>query len=92
MLEGGLTVKVGAVLSIVIVDEALEADAGPVVLPVTELAFRRGVSVPSLQEVTEMVKDEPELADEAKEQFVAVPAFSKSELSRLVMDSFITNE
>ena len=70
---------VGAVRSTV-TEEASKLVAGPL-LPAesaTEEAARRSTTVPSEQEVSETVIDEPEAAAGVKTQPVAVPALEKS--------------
>ena len=70
---------VGAVRSIV-TEEASALLAGPI-LPaesVTEAKDRPKTTVPSEQEATVTVKEEPEEALGEKEQPAAVPAFEKS--------------
>ena len=63
-----------------VTEEALRPLAGPV-LPAesaAEEAARRSTTVPSEQEVSETVIDEPEAAAGVKTQPVAVPALEKS--------------
>ena len=70
---------VGAVRSIV-TEEADRAVAGPVLLDSSETAAAASLSatVPSEQEVTVTVIDEPEAAEGVKTQPVADPVFEKS--------------
>jgi hypothetical protein len=91
-LLGAVTVLiVGDVRSITIVDEAKDALMGPTDEPVTEFALSLGCRVPSPHEETDNVYEVP-LPPTEKEQFIAVPAFSKSAFSMPVTDSVITNE
>ena len=94
MVEDGAVMDeiVGAVLSMVIVDDAAVADEGPDVVPVTDDAFIRGIKVPSLQDVMEIVKLVPEEDETAKLHPVAVPEFSKSEPSMPDTDSLMVSE
>ena len=69
-------------------DVALE---GPDEVPLTELAFSRGVRVPSPQDETVIVNVIPEEEEGVKTHALDVPAFSKSPLSRDVIDSLIVN-
>jgi hypothetical protein len=79
---GPVTIEiVGAVRSIVIIDEASEFDAGPFVLvpvPKTESASSWGIKVPSPHEETVKVKEIPDEALGEKLQPVAVPLLEKS--------------
>ena len=83
----------GAVLSMVIVVVAEVFELGPVLgvgaVSATVFAFRRGISVPSLQPVIVIVKLVPLLALGEKLQLVAVPAFVRSDDDRPLIDSDI---
>ena len=85
----------GAVLSMVIVVVAEVFELGPLLgvgaVSATVFAFKRGISVPSLQPVIVIVKLVPLLAFGEKLQLVAVPAFAKSAAARPLMDSDIVN-
>lgn len=82
-------VTVGAVVSRVIVVDAVAADTGPA-LPAASLAplaANRGVTVPSPQPDTVTVRDDPESVPGANEQPDAVPVFVKSPAATPVTDS-----
>jgi hypothetical protein len=75
-----VSVAVGAVRSIVIVVLDVEAAAGPV-LPAVSVAPPRansGMTVPSEQLLTVIVRDVPESVPGENEQPVDVPVFEKS--------------
>jgi hypothetical protein len=63
-----------------VTEEAEEAAAGPILVAVsvTELAANLSTTVPSEQEETVTVIEEPELAEGVNTQPVAVPVLAKS--------------
>jgi hypothetical protein len=67
-------------------EEAIASLAGPLLPAASEIALaaRLNTTVPSEQEETVIVIKDPELAEGAKTQPVAVPVLLKSEAVRLV--------